>query len=162
MNQEKNKRHMVDVLFVLALFCMFAMCTILLITMGARVYNRTIQNMQHNYEGRTAFAYVTEKIRQADQTAAITIGSFESCPALILTETIEDVDYHIYLYSYNGYLMELMAREDVSLSPSSGQQILAVSAFSVEKIKDQLYSFSITTTNQKEYHLYISSHCSEK
>ena len=86
----REKRHVVDFLFVLTLFFVFAISTLFLVIIGANVYKKTVDNMTINYNTRTAYAYLTEKIRQNDQEGAIEIGTLEGNPAIILTEEIDD------------------------------------------------------------------------
>ena len=52
MKQEHS--FIVDVLFVLALFGVFAISALVLVTIGADVYQHTVQDMSANYEPRTA------------------------------------------------------------------------------------------------------------
>ena len=162
MNQKKQNRHIIDILFVLALFGVFAMSTLLLITVGTYIYQQTVTNTESNYECRTSFAYITEKIRQADAADAVAVGSFEEQPALILTQLIDGTTYYTYLYAYDGYLKELLVREGVSLSPAAGQNILEISDFSLKQVSPQLFSFDITTIDEQTYHLYISTHTQQE
>lgn len=155
MNQ-KQEHHIIDILFVLALFCMFALSAIFLISVGADIYGKTVAHMESNFNNRTAFAYVTEKVRQADAAGAIDIGSLEGIPALTISQTIEDTPYITYLYQYDDHLKELMVREDTPLGPSAGQDILSLSSFVLNRINDSLYSFTLTTTDGDSCLLYVS------
>lgn len=156
MNQ-KQEHHMIDILFVIALFCMFALSAIFLISVGADIYGKTVSHMEANFNSRTAFAYVTEKVRQADAAGAIDVASFDDIPALTITQTIGDTQYITYLYQYENQLKELMVREDTPLGPAAGQDILALTDFSLSKINDRLYSFSLTTKDGETCRLYVSS-----
>ena len=71
MNAKNERRHMVDVLFVLTLFCVFALCSILLIAVGAKVYQNTINSMETHFTSTTSLSYITEKIRQNDTSSGI-------------------------------------------------------------------------------------------
>lgn len=155
MNQ-RQEHHIIDILFVIALFCIFAMSAIFLISIGANIYGKTVSHMETNFSGRTSFAYITEKIRQADKEGAVSVGEFEGSPALLITETINGTDYITYLYEYDGYLKELMVRRDTPLSKAAGQDILAVSEFSLNRINNKLFSFTIATDPENSYRLYVS------
>ena len=108
--QQKQPKHIIDILFVIALFCLFALSAIFLISIGADIYGKTVNNMESNFDARTALAYVTEKIRQSDQKDQITIGKLDDCQALIITSQSADSVYYTYLYEYDGQLKELMVR----------------------------------------------------
>ena len=62
----QRSSHIIDLLFVLSLFCVFTVCAFLVVSIGANVYRATAENMENTYSTRTALAYVTEKLRQHD------------------------------------------------------------------------------------------------
>ena len=115
--QENQQKHIIDTLFVIALFCLFALSAIFLITIGANIYGKTVNNMEDNFNSRTALAYITEKVRQSDNADSISAGTFQECPALVITSRIEDTEYLTYLYEYNGYIKEIMVRKGMTLDP---------------------------------------------
>ena len=50
-NHQKQEKHfIVDILFVLALFGVFAVSALALVTIGADVYQHTVEDMGVNYE----------------------------------------------------------------------------------------------------------------
>ena len=63
---------------------------------------------------------MTEKIRQADRSGAITASTLEGRSVLKLQKTVQDTAYITWLYEDEGYLKELMVREDTPLSLSAG------------------------------------------
>lgn len=156
--QEKQQRHIIDIIFVLALFCLFALSAIFLITIGADIYGKTVDNMEGNFNTRTALAYVTEKVRQSDVEGQISIGEFNGMQALVITSRISDADYNTYIYEYEGHLKELMCRQDVTLGPEAGQDILEVSEFLLAPVNDNLINCRIAVDNQQSYDLFISLH----
>lgn len=156
--KEKTNRHIIDILFVISLFCIFALSAIFLISIGAGIYKKTVVHMENNFSGRTAFAYVTEKIRQADSEGAVAVGEFGGSPALILTQSIEGSDYITFLYENEGFLKELFMPTGAALSPEAGQEILAVSEFSFTQVNENLYSFFISIDENNQYRFFISTH----
>lgn len=155
--KQKQEHHIIDILFVIALFCIFALSAIFLISIGANIYGKIVSHMENNFDGRTAFAYVTEKIRQSDCGGNITIEDLEGEPALVIHQTVNDTVYATYLYEHDGFLKELMVRIDTPLGRSAGQVILSVSDFSLKEIKPDLYFFSITTKDNEHYELLVST-----
>lgn len=156
--EEKQQRHIIDVLFVLALFGIFALSAIFLITIGADIYGKTMNNMERNFDTRTALAYITEKVRQSDLENQIGIGELDGCPALIISSGTEENQYKTYLYEYQGTLKELMMKQDVQLGSSAGQDILDVSAFELSPVNDRLINCRITIDDEQRYDLFISVH----
>ena len=53
MNNRSENRHTIDFLFVIALLFLFAFMAIMLIALGASVYQRNVSLMEKNYETRT-------------------------------------------------------------------------------------------------------------
>ncbi|MBD5548797.1 MAG: DUF4860 domain-containing protein [Lachnospiraceae bacterium] len=156
--EEKQPKHIIDTLFVIALFCLFALSAIFLITIGASIYGRTVNNMEDNFNNRTALAYITQKVRQSDNADSLSIGTFHECPALIITSRIENTEYCTYLYEYNGYLKEIMLRKGMTLDPDIGQNIIAISDFSLVPINNHLMNCKITIDDAQNYNLYITVH----
>ena len=106
--RKQEERHIIDILFVIGLFCIFALSTIFLISIGADIYGKTVSNTEINFNDRTSFAYVTEKIRQADRSGAITASTLEGRSALKLQKTVQDTAYITWLYEDEGYLKEIL------------------------------------------------------
>ena len=86
-----------DTVFVAALFVLFAITACLLILIGARQYRATAKAMNANYEVRTASSYLTEKVRQNDCSAGISIVDFAGGNALALTNDVNS-NYTTYIY----------------------------------------------------------------
>ncbi|MCM1190756.1 MAG: DUF4860 domain-containing protein [bacterium] len=164
---KQEKHFVVDVLFVLALFGVFAISALVLVTVGADVYQHTVRDMSRNYDDRTAIAYITEKIRQSDGilsdgSYAVTLGSLEQQPALILTDELDGEEYCTYLYLHDGWLKELYIRRDSYIGDSllnAGQNIIKLDALEYRQIDDELLSVSMTTPSGGTRQLYLSLHC---
>ncbi len=163
MRNENNNKHVVDIIFVLALFCVFATCALMLVTLGANVYKRTVDEMESNYSSRTAFAYVTEKLRQNDSKAQLSLDYLNGTPAVLLKQDINGTTYRTYLYlDTDGYLKELFVKEGTSLGSSTlsaGQKILELESFDAMQLSDSLFLFSLVSTDHDTMTLYVTSRC---
>lgn len=157
MKAKNESRHMVDVLFVLTLFCVFALCSILLIAVGAKVYQNTINSMETHFTSTTSLSYITEKIRQNDKAGGIVIEKFGGNDALVLISEYNDEEYCTYIYSYAGHLKELFSKRSINLSPEAGQDILAISDFIITELDDGLYEVTLIDDNHKSSTIRISS-----
>ena len=96
-----------------------------------------------------------EKIRQADAEGAVSIGTFEGNPALILSSEVNGIVYHTYIYEYHGMLKELMERSDISLSASAGQDILAMERFEITAVNDHLVQCTMKNPEENTISFYI-------
>ena len=156
-NREEPNRHIVDILFVLALFVVFAASALMLVTIGANIYKQNVVNMSTNFTKRTAYSYLTEKLRQNDTTNAVSIGELEGIKALVLSQQIDGTEYVTYLYLYDGYLKELYVRKDSfsgSALLSAGQDILALTSFHMEEASHHLIKLTLDTGDQEPIIIY--------
>lgn len=158
MSDDRQNRHIVDLLFVIALLFMFAFSVLMLIAIGASVYRRNVEVMADNYDSRISYAYVTEKLRQADSNGNITIGGIGGCPALIIKNNDGAASTLTYLYSYENNLMELTTLEDNDsyIGPEAGQVITALDSFEIRQINDSLIRLDLTRTDGSVTPLYLS------
>lgn len=158
MHFETPKRHLIDILFVLSLFCIFAFSSVALIMFGSQIYKNTLKNMDYNFNARTCSSYLTEKIRQADQADSIEILQTQDQTLLLLHTKIDDLEYATALYEYNQHLYELFARTDISLPLDAGQEIMEISDLNFTFITSSILKISYTDTAGISNILYLSIH----
>lgn len=167
----KQERHfVVDILFVLALFGVFAVSALVLVTIGADIYQKTVSDMNTNYDNRTAIAYITEKIRQSDcilsdGTPAVSIGTLEEIPALVLTDELDGEYYCTYLYLQDGWLRELYMRRGAYLGENmadAGKNILELESLSYEQTAPNLLHVVMRTPDGNFRRLALSLRCYER
>lgn len=158
---EEPGRHIVDILFVLALFCVFAASALMLVTIGANVYKRTASNMTKHFSERTACSYLTEKLRQNDIAGAVSISEIDGTEVLVLTQEIDGEAFCTYLYLYDGYLKELFVRRDSFAGNdilSAGQNILSLTSFDMEELDNGLLRLKLDTGDGRVLTLYSALH----
>lgn len=161
MQVKQERNHIVDVLFVLALFVVFTLSALVLVILGANVYRQTVSYMDENYEARTAYSYLTEKVRQNDIYGSVSVGELEGTRALILTREINDATYATYLYLHQGSLRELFIRQgsDIGSDPlSAGRAILPLRDWEPEMADEHLLRIDLTLENGAHKQLFISLH----
>ena len=160
MKIRKPTAHMFDVFFILALFCVFAASTWVAFAIGATVSRTATNNLDANFESRTATSYLTEKIRHNDRADAIHLTELDGAPCIALDAVYESVSYTTYLYVWDGYLCEYLARTSEDISPEYGEQILPVQEFTAEQISDSLYRLTLTEEKSGTHTLYVTLRCS--
>jgi len=121
---------MTDVLALLV-FAVFAICTLLVLLTGARVYRNLTEAGQAQFDRRTAVRYITTRVHQADSVA---VETFEDLPALVIREETDTGTYLLRIYCYEGNLRELYSEASARLQPEDGEVILSAEAldFSLE------------------------------
>lgn len=139
----KPRGHLVDLLFSLALFCVFAVSSLAVVIMGADVYSGITENMSRNFTTRTSIAYISEKIRQNDTSGGVYLGEVDGDTALVLEQSYNGVAYQTWIYRYGGSLMELFIRKDSAFSPENGNALMELDGFTAE-LDGKLCSFRVT------------------
>ena len=145
MYKSRENQHMIDILFVLSLFCVFAVSSVVIILFGAHIYRSTVSQMDDNYTARTSIAYITEKIRQADEKNAIEIRNENGHQILMMTTMIDDTAYATSLY-------------DIELPLDAGQPIMEIQELTFSQISPRLLSVSFVDGTGDSTSLYISTH----
>jgi len=140
----KGKKHVVDVLFVITLFCVFAAACLFVVIIGANVYRSTIDKMNANFEVHTSIAYVATKIRQNDASGSIHMDTLDGKNALVLEQEFDGQFFQTWIYHYDGALREAFINRDhaYALSPASGQKLVEVYSFTMDIIDSRLIILS--------------------
>ena len=163
MNQDSNKRHVIDSVFVICLLLMFLICALTVIAIGASIYRKNVARTSENYSQRVSIAYITEKVRQSDNNGLIFKKELFGRDALVLQQDIDGNLYNTYIYCYEGYLMELFARDDLeNIYPQSGPKILKVHSFNLIEVNNNLLSAVITSDDGVEDSVFIAVRSSGK
>lgn len=145
-----QRKHMIDFLFSVALFFVFALSALIVILLAARIYQSTTENSSLNYTSRTSLSYISEKIHQNDLDGAVYLGSFDGYEALVMEQELNDVTYYTYIYACGNELKELFTSGDSGIKATSGQTILEIQDFSMEQLSDNLFRFSCTDQNDQQ------------
>ena len=152
---KSSRKHIIDVIFPIAVFFVFAASSLAVLMLASKIYDDTSTSASDNYSSRTAFAYVSEKLRQHDSRSGggVSCGDMEGSDCLILEEN--ESGTVTYIYMYDGSLKELRVRSDVRVSPESGLDITPVKDFSVSS-EGALLFINITADDGTEYSMVSS------
>lgn len=153
-----RQQHVIDLLFPVALFFVFALSALTVIMLATHVYQKTTEESTLNYTAQTSLSYIREKIHQADAAGQIGLTQLEDCQALALTQTQGDATYVTYIYAWDGSLRELFVREGTAISPEDGRELLPISSFSIEKLGDRLYRFSCQASDGETSDAVVALH----
>ena len=153
---KRQASHSIDVVFVLALFCTFAMTVLMTLMLGTSAYNRVTDIMNQNYEDRTATGYITEKLRHCDSNGGIKAGQLDGRDALMLSRDIDGELYTTYIYYNDGYICELFTEADNQMSADAGEQIIRAAGLKVEQTEGGLLKITCTMHDGSKPYLLIS------
>lgn len=147
MRFQTRSRHVIDLVFPIALFFVFAASALIVLILAADLYGSTTGRLRVNDENRSALAYIEEKIRQNDTGGAIKIVRIEDTDCLAMSADYDGIFYTTYIYEYKGMLKELFIRDDVSFSLKNGRDIMEISSLSMTSPEDRLYRFVVTDSD---------------
>lgn len=123
----KEKSSKITDLLALLVFALFAVCVLLVLLTGAKVYQNLVHNGNAYYAQQTAAQYVATRVRQAER---VTVEVFDGCDALVIWEQIDGETYLTRVYCHDGYIRELFCAENAELFPEAGEKILETESLS--------------------------------
>lgn len=142
-----QKKHVIDLLFPIALFFVFAASALTVLLLATNIYRSTTEHSFRNYTAETSLAYITEKIHQNDSSGAVSIETFNGKDALTLKQDYNGTTYITYIYTEDSALKELYIKEGTKVDTSAGKSILPIESFTMESLKDNTFRFICTDTN---------------
>ena len=135
----KRRKHSIDVVFALALFCTFAVSVLMVLMMGASSYKSVTAAMDSNYEDRTGAGYLAEKIRHFDSRGSIAAGKFDGNDALLLRQSVDGTEYITYIYYYDGYIRELLTENNSGMTAEAGEKVIEAAGFTIENTDNGMF-----------------------
>lgn len=156
MRFQTRSRHIIDLIFPIALFFVFAASSLAVLILAANLYNSTTSQTQINDENRTSLSYITQKVRQNDDAGNITIASIEGVDCLTLSSDYNASRYNTYIYVLDGKLKELFVKEGISVSLQSGKDIMDISSIQMKELQNHLFRFTSTDKNGKKESVILS------
>ena len=149
----KKKPHSISVLFMLVLFTIFAVLSVLLIIIGSNVYGNIVDSQEKNGNGRNILSYVTNKVRTAESTGQVFIEEKEGIPVLVISGNEQET----LIFYKDGNLKEatISAGDDYNLF--FGDVIATVDNFSFQINKDtNMLKLSVDIDNKvKSIEVYV-------
>lgn len=138
-------------LFVFLLIGMYAIFSLLLVLVGAGVYQGIANDADHNSQMRTSLSYIASKVRAGDEAGAVIVEYQDDKPILVLRQRYADEAYKTRIYFLPGHegssgaLYELFSLDDEEdeLDLEIGERIADVSAFDVREV-DGCVELSVT------------------
>lgn len=147
MRIRSQQRHMIDFLFPIALFFVFAISSILVILMATNVYQSTVKASNISDSSRMSLSYVAEKVHQNDQENSVSLGKFDGRRALVTEQNYGGENYRTYIYAHDGQLKELYIKDGIKASAGAGTAIMEVEDFNISEIDAGLFRISCKDKN---------------
>ncbi|KXL53237.1 hypothetical protein CLNEO_12080 [Anaerotignum neopropionicum] len=136
----KKQTRILETLPNLLLFFLFTACMLATLLAGARVYQRVSAVLDAQYSTTTCINYLSAKVRHYDKQGGIGMGRIGDVDALTLYDVYDGEKFTTYIYSFDGYLMELFCSAAEEFSPEDGQQIMPIDDLEIS-LNDQMLFF---------------------
>lgn len=158
----KRNHHMIDFIFPIALFFVFASTALVVLLLSANIYQSIVNNSESSFQTSTALSYITEKIRQNDAggSDSIYLSEFDQQPALAISQTYGEKVYITYIYESEGQLKEIFLQEGVTASADAGTAIMEIADLQMTQVSTDLLQFTCTATDGSTASSIISTHSS--
>lgn len=159
MKLAKEKKTTIDFVFLLAVFGTFIVSSMLVLILGANVYTETANSTSDNYKARTAYYYITEKIKAHDKLGTIEVRNTANSKSvgLIFYENVEGIEYRTYLYYFDGYINEATLSSEEEFNYDKGTKLLKLNDFKADIEGDRLLHLYIKDDKDYVSDFYIST-----
>ena len=126
-------RQRIDTVFVLIIFCIFAVSVLMVLMLGASIYQNMTEISREQQDERTVLSYIRTKLRSNDDNGRIFVSEWNGINALIYEEELSGRLFNTVIYHYDGYVRELFSDPDLGLGPQDGTMIMPLDSISFEQ-----------------------------
>lgn len=120
----RERRSPMNGMLLFLIYGMFALFSLFLVVIGAKVYRRVVAVGEENASARSSCLYVANKVRMNSGT--LSLEQREGYYMLVLKESTELGDYETLIYYYDGALCENYQSVGRSFSPEAGEPVSQV------------------------------------
>ncbi|MBQ0078554.1 MAG: DUF4860 domain-containing protein [Eubacterium sp.] len=139
-----EKRHHVDILFIIVLIGLFAAAAVTMALLGVNVYKTTANSSKDDLN--TAALYFTQQVRHVDDKTKVRVANLDGeNPALVLSTSAEGKNVETWYYVYNDTLKEVTVLEGAEVDPAFGQEVMALHAADFKLVASNLLQVTVTT-----------------
>lgn len=103
----KRKSHSIDFIFVILLFFIFVVMSVVLVVIGSNVYNTISDRQNANSVARAALSYVSNKIQTSnDIEDKVSVIENNGTQILVINYIDAGVEYSTLIFYKEGYIRE--------------------------------------------------------
>ncbi len=146
---KRTRGQSVQFLFTMLLFLILTICSIFTITFGAKVYKNIDSRMNQNFIGTTALSYISNKVKQADESNAVSVLAMGDIQVLKIEQIFNETKYYTLIYFRDGNIKELFVSDDSQYTLEDGINIMEGQGISFSMVEKNLLKVE-TLGNQGE------------
>ena len=138
MRRESSSARSVETVFVLMIFCAFALSVFLVLMLSGSTYQNMNEIAREGQNERIVLSYVRTKIRTLDSAGSVSVGNVGEASALLLREELYGRSFVTAIYFYDGWVRELFAEDGKDFLPQSGVPVIRADSLRFEVVGDGL------------------------
>ena len=142
MKRKISSDRRVETVFVLMIFCVFAVSVLLVLMLSGSTYQNMNDIAREGQNERIVLSYIRTKIRSLDNAASISVGTVGESSALFLEEDIYGRHFVTVIYFQDGWVRELFHEQGHDLMPQAGVPIIQADSLSFEMVGNDLIRVS--------------------
>jgi hypothetical protein len=128
----------IDTVFVLLIFCVFAVSVFLVLMLSGSTYKNMNDIAADGQNERIAMSYIRTKVRKTDTLGSVSVGDFGGVRSLMLTEDLGGRFFVTRIYYYDGWLYELFHETDNELTPEDGVPVIQIGGLEIDMSENGL------------------------
>lgn len=141
----RKRRSSINGLLLFLIYGMFALFSLFLVVIGAKVYREIVTTREENTAIRTAFSYVANKLRMnTGGFDGIYLEEREQISVLVLRGEKAAEGYETLIYYYDGALRECFTPTEQPFSPTAGEIIMKTGPVTIEQTEPGQLCLCIT------------------
>ncbi len=150
-----KERNSINGLLIFLVYGMFALFSLFLVVIGARVYRDVVTCGKRNTAVRSSFVYLANKIRmESGSSDSIYLEERNDLNVLVLKSA--ESEYETLIYFYDGMLREYVGQQNGDFEPKAGEKILDVESFEMEELASGLLNLTMTDEEGTRYEMKLS------
>ena len=154
----RERRLSVNGMLIFLIYGMFALFSLLLVVIGARVYRTVAAVGEENTAVRTSFSYLANKLRmEAGTEGDIRLEEREGYPLLVIGGSGQTEEYETLIYYYDGMLWEYFGAAGQSFEPGKGEKLIEAAGFTIEEPEPGLFYLELSDAAGNQRGLHLSS-----
>lgn len=144
--------------FVFLLLGVFAVFATLLVLLGARAYQSTVNRSEAHAAGRVLESFVMNAVRADDAAGAVSVETVDGLSALHIAYDYDGELYDKWIYCWDGSLRELFTSRDIGFDAAGGEPVCAAESMYLTR-SGSLITAEITDTDGLSHRAQIALRC---
>jgi len=135
--------HSIQSAFIFLLIGLFAITSVSLTLVGARVYRKVTDSAAQNSDSQITLSYLCNKLRAFDALDHVQLAEREGVQTLCLYETIDGERYETTIYAYQGAIWERFTLQSEPFEPDDGERLTSAESLDFSLLAPDLIQATI-------------------